>query len=121
MLKMKKYIGIAVVAMALCSCDSHTYEEIGDHTVIEGDVTYNANVKAIIDANCISCHSDGGVTAYRPLTTYAEVKDAIENTNLLERIQRMDGEEGIMPQTGRMPQDKINIILEWNMDGLLEN
>jgi mono/diheme cytochrome c family protein len=120
-MKAKIYLGIGILVTALYSCDSHTYEEIEDETIIEGDVTYDANVKAIIDANCISCHNDAGVAAYRPLTTYAEVKEAVEEAGLLERIQLQNSEPNVMPQTGRMPQSKIDVILQWNEDGLLEN
>jgi len=117
----KKYIGIAIAAMALMSCDSKTYDEIGEEIMVEGDVTYNGHVKAIIDANCVTCHNPQGLAAHRPLTNYMEVKDAVEMTNLLERIQMMNGEPELMPQTGRMPQEQIDVILEWEMDGLLEN
>lgn len=118
---MKKIFYIALLATTVYGCESGTYEELEEPTVIEGDVTYAANAKAIIDANCIVCHSPGGVSGFRPLTTYQEVKDAVQNTNLLDRIQRQNGESGQMPQTGRMAQDKINIILQWRADGLLEN
>jgi mono/diheme cytochrome c family protein len=120
-MKARIYFGIVLLATALYSCDSHTYEEIEEEVIIEGDVTYDANVKSIIDVNCISCHNDGGVAAYRPLTTYAEVKEAVEATDLLDRIQLQNSEPGVMPQTGRMPQSKIDVILQWNEDGLLEN
>src|SRR5688572_7289537 len=82
-MKAKIYLGIAVVLTALYSCDSHTYEEIEDPTIIVGDVTYDAHVKSIINSNCISCHSDGNVAAFRPLTNYNEVKEAVEMTDLL--------------------------------------
>lgn len=119
---MKKYtLFILVAAAAFASCESHTYEDIQDDTVIVGNVTYDAHVKTIIDNNCISCHADGGSASFRPLTTYSEVKDAVENTDLLDRIQRQNGEDGLMPQTGRMAQSKIDVILQWNTDGLLEN
>ncbi|TRW22369.1 cytochrome c [Flavobacterium zepuense] len=120
---MKKYIYIPLAALALYSCDSNTYAEI------EADVppvdtiaitTYQANVKAIIDNNCVSCHSDGGQASFRDLTTYAGVVDAVQNAQLLDRIQRQNGEPGQMPTTGRMPQGNINIILQWNTDGLPE-
>lgn len=120
-MKAKIILSTAFLAMALFSCDSHTYEEISEEIVIEGDVTYNANVKSIIDANCVSCHSNGNVAAFRLLTNYNEVKNAVENGGLLERIQLQDAEPGVMPQTGRMSQAKIDVILQWNQDGLLEN
>ena len=105
----------------LSSCDSSTYESLEEPEIIVGKATYQANVKSIIDSNCVSCHSAGGTASFRPLTAYSEVRNAVLNTNLLDRIQRQNGEPGQMPQTGRMPQDKINTILQWNTDGLLEN
>lgn len=120
---MKKNIILLVFTLVFgfLSCDSNTYEEIQDDTTIIGDVSYEAQVKAIIDANCVSCHSPGGLSAFRPLTNYLEVKEAFQETNLVSRIQRQNGEPGQMPQTGRMPQDKIDIIIQWGSDGLLEN
>lgn len=120
-MKAKIYLSTAVLALVLFSCDSHTYEDIQEEIIIEGDVTYDANVKSIIDANCVSCHSDGNAASFRPLTNYEEVKDAVQNAGLLDRIQMQNGEPGLMPQTGRMPQSKIDVILQWNEDGLLEN
>lgn len=120
MKKIKIYIAYPLFIMALYSCESNTYEDLQDGQVIVGDVTYQ-DIQPIIAANCLSCHGSGGVSEFRPLGTYNELKDAVQNTNLLQRIQRQNGEPGIMPQTGRMPQDKINLILQWNADGLLEN
>ena len=105
----------------LSSCDSSTYESLEEPEIIIGKATYQANVKSIIDSNCVSCHSVGGTASFIPLTAYSEVRNAVLNTNLLDRIQRQNGEPGQMPQTGRMSQDKINTILQWNTDGLLEN
>lgn len=116
---MKKYIYLSGIILSLCSCESNTYESLEEPTVIVGKVTYNANAKSIIDQNCIGCHSSGG--SLIPLETYDQVKDAMTNTDLLDRIQRQNGTPGIMPRAGRMPQDKINTILQWNTDGLLEN
>ncbi|AWH84163.1 hypothetical protein HYN59_03115 [Flavobacterium album] len=121
MKRIKKYIAASLLIMGLYSCESNTYEDLQDNQVIEGPVTYQQYIQPIIAANCLSCHGSGGVSEFRPLGTYNELKDAVQNTNLLQRIQRQNGEPGVMPQTGRMPQDKINLILQWNADGLPEN
>jgi len=118
---MKKFIYIPLLALTLYSCDTHTYEDIEDTAIVVDTVTYNAQVKAIIDANCVECHTPGSDAGFRPLTNYAEVKEAVQNTNLLDRIQRQNGESGAMPSTGRMSQNNINLVLQWNADGLLEN
>lgn len=110
-----------MLAALSISCDSHTYEELRGPEVITGQVSYTQHIQPIIQANCLSCHGSGGISSFRPLGTYAELKDAVMNTNLLDRIQRQNGEPGQMPQTGRMPQDKIDLILVWNAGGLPEN
>lgn len=120
MRKVKKYSMLLLLA-ALCSCESTTYDDLQETETISGVVTYNSHIKPIIEANCISCHSEGGLSSFRPLGTYAQLKQAVLTTNLLDRIQRQNGEQGQMPQTGRMPQANIDLILQWNQDGLPEN
>ncbi|MCW4469768.1 cytochrome c [Flavobacterium sp. MFBS3-15] len=110
-----------IMAVTLFSCESNTYEDLEEDILFEGPITYNGQIKSIISANCLSCHGSDGISSFRPLGTYAELKDAVQNTDLLDRIQRRDGEQGIMPQTGRMPQGSIDLILQWNTDGLQEN
>jgi hypothetical protein len=116
---MKKYIYLSGILLSLYGCESNTYESLEEPTVIVGKVNYTTNVKSIIDANCVGCHASGGSLV--PLGTYSEVKDAMQNTDLLDRIQRQNGAPGQMPRAGRMAQDRINTILQWNTDGLLEN
>jgi hypothetical protein len=118
---MKKYFFLSGLTFMLYSCDSTTYESLEGATDTLDKVTYNANVKTIIDDNCIVCHSSAGMASFRPFNTYSQVKEAVQTTNLLDRIQRQNGETGQMPKTGRMPQQKIDLILQWNSDGLLEN
>lgn len=131
---MKKAIAFTILLAAFTSCsDSDTYQDIekkpetGNPPTSPTDpttpttITYTKNVKSIIDANCISCHQNGRSAAFRPLTTYAEVKAAVENAGLLNRIQLQNGQQGIMPQGGRMSQTNIDLIVKWNTDGLKEN
>lgn len=117
---MKKIISISIVLLVTLGCESTTFEEIGEEVVIIEEVRYNENVKPIIEANCIECHNPTGVASFRPFTNYTQVKTAVLETNLLERIQMQNGETEQMPQTGRMPQNLIDMILKWNEQGLLE-
>jgi mono/diheme cytochrome c family protein len=128
---MKKLIALTILLAAFTSCsDSDTFQDIetvtdpGTGTPGTDPVTtfsYTKNAKSIIDANCIGCHQSGRSASFRPLTTYAEVKAAVENAGLLNRIQLQTGQQGIMPQAGRMSQANIDIIVKWNTDGLKEN
>ena len=106
------------------SCTTSTYDdiqEIMDEEPIE-TVTFQ-EVAFIIQDNCSACHSDPPQNgAPMPLTSYLEVKNAVENLGLIDRISRNDGESGLMPLGGpRLPQQQIDLIVQWNTDGLLEN
>lgn len=124
---MKKTIALMILLAVFTSCsDSDTVQEIETPTNPNPTnpttaISYSKDVKSIIDANCISCHSSGRSAAFRPLTTYAEVKTAVENAGLLNRIQLQSGQQGLMPQGGRMSQANIDLIVKWNTDGLKEN
>lgn len=112
---MKKCIYIISAVVLLIACESRTYEEISDNTPITEEVTYNKDVKPIIDANCVSCHSPGA----QALTNYAEVKNNIDN--IIDRISRPNGDPLKMPQGGSLSPTQINIITKWKADGLSEN
>lgn len=112
---MKKIIFTLSSAVLLTACESRTYEEISDNTPITQVVTYNKDVKAIMDANCISCHSPGP----KDLTNYTQVKTNINN--IIDRISRANGDPLKMPQGGSLSPAQINIINKWKADGLPEN
>lgn len=112
---MKKIIICLVVMIGLiaASCESNTYEEI---SVKMENPTYVANVKPIITENCISCHASGsGQTPY--LETYDEIKDAIVNGNLIQKIEAPSGQG--MPISERMSQANIDIINGWVNGGFV--
>lgn len=113
---MKKTLFILIVL--LNSCDSRTYEEISDNIPITTTVKYASDVKPIIEANCIVCHSAGGSAAFQPWTRYDQVKTHIDN--ILDRIQRPNGDPQKMPQGGALSQPNIDIIKKWKSDGLIE-
>lgn len=118
---MKKTGIIFILISILFSCESTTFEEISeDMEPIEDTIKYSTHTRIIFDENCIMCHSPGNEASFRPLTNYNEVRTAVMETNLIERIQLPNGDPNLMPKPGRMPQDKINLILQWQEDGLLE-
>jgi len=114
--KMKiKIIATFVFSTLLFSCESNTYNEISKQNT---NPTYAADIKPIIDNNCITCHSSsGGQTPH--LTTYEEVKGACLNNNLVCRIE---GEScgAVMPQGARMPQPNIDLIKLWVTNGFVK-
>jgi hypothetical protein len=77
----------------------------------------------IIDNACNNCHTSPPQNgAPMSLTTFMDVKTSVENRGLIDRITRNEGAGGLMPLGGpRLPQASIDLIVQWNEDGLLEN
>lgn len=121
MKKIKLLLFSAFCAIVQLSCsDESTSDLIADP--ITEEITYTNTVKSIIDNNCISCHGSTPTNgAPMSLTTYANVKDAVLNRNLLNRISREQGTSGMMPLGGtRLLQEKINQINTWATEGFRE-
>ncbi|MFP3593472.1 c-type cytochrome [Chryseobacterium sp. SIMBA_038] len=116
---MKKILYILSSAVLLIACESRTYEEISDNTPITETVRYTQDVKPVVEANCIGCHSATGSASYKPFTNYDQVKANIDG--ILNRIQRQNGDSQKMPQGGSLSQSQINIFIKWKADGLIEN
>jgi hypothetical protein len=111
-----KAFKIIIILLITCyigfSCNSSTYDEIS----VKVDIpTYQANVKPIIENNCLSCHSRAG--GQDPtLETYVGVREAAEKGNLICRIDDQSC-GSVMPPSGKMPQTNINIIKKWAENG----
>ncbi len=105
----------------LMGCTAASEEDLIDATPIPETLIYNQNVKPIIDNNCIVCHSNPPQNgAPMPLVSYENVKEAVQNRNLIGRISSQDP-AFLMPFGGqRLPQNLIDIIIQWNEDGLIE-
>jgi hypothetical protein len=107
---MKKILLMAI-AVIFISCESRTYEDI---SVIATNPTYEANVKPVINAECLSCHYRGSA---HPWDTYERVKDAAQNGKLLCKI---NGQCGVMPPSGKLPQLTVDMINLWAQQGYVE-
>lgn len=81
------------------------------------EISYNSDIKAILDAKCISCHQSGGAKSDVPLTTYAEVTDTKLITpgsadSLLVRKLNKDLSEGTM-WVNLNSTNEYNKIKDW--------
>jgi len=125
---MKLYAPFLVLAGILfVGCTNTTIDDLepmqqddddgGTELVVFGDV------QPIFNNNCVVCHSNPPQNgAPMPLVTFNNVREAVNNRGLLDRISRNEGESGLMPFGGpRLPQSSIDLINQWEEDGLLEN
>lgn len=118
-----KTLLFAFSAALFCwGCDSDSESDLTEINDDTEPITYTQTVRSIINDNCISCHASTPVNgAPMSLTTYANVKNAVLSRGLLDRISRPQGSPGLMPNGGtRLPQSTIDLIVQWEDDGLLE-
>jgi uncharacterized membrane protein len=102
-----------------CTNDSES-DLVGDSVIID-EITFTNTVKNIMDNNCVVCHAATPVFgAPMSLVTYADVKNAVQNNGLLDRISRAQGESGLMPISTRLPQATIDKIESWAENGFEE-
>ncbi|WP_297762574.1 cytochrome c [uncultured Muriicola sp.] len=123
---MKKYFNLCLMLLisGLIGCSSSDNSEgvPTDEPDNNGgnamDLTYTSDIRAIIQANCLSCHGNPPTNnAPMSLTTYALVKSAVENRGLVNRI---NSSVNPMPPNGRMPLATRQMISDWVNQGLPE-
>ena len=92
-------------------------------------LTYNSNVKWIIDGSCgttgsqgSNCHNSNRIT---PLSTYSELKICINDTinkTFIKDIKHESGAHYNMPQNGgKLTDCQIKVIENWINQGMPEN
>lgn len=115
---MKKTLFISFII--LFNFNSCTTSEIPLDSVepILTTISYEADVKAIIDNNCISCHVSNGQASFLPLVNYTQVRTSAESGTLIERMNDIANP---MPQSGLLSAQTRAIIDAWKANGFLEN
>lgn len=114
-LKSKNIYILLISGILFSSCLSNVEEEQqidNGNTDPCNDITFSANVKPIIDSNCIQCHGNGG--NFPNLTTYNGVS---ANASIVkaEIVSRR------MPQGGSLTTEEIAAISCWVDSGALNN
>lgn len=114
-MKKKALYLFAIAGLFLASCSS---SDDSDERQPQS-VTYQANIKSIIQNHCLSCHGNPIANgAPMSLTTYAEVVDAV-NTRFL--IDRINDAANPMPEAGLLPSSTRQLIETWVSQGMKEN
>lgn len=112
---MKKLLLIQTLLFLLfiSACSSGSDDDMGPPPP-SSKVTYTGTVKAIIDANCISCHNNPPVNnAPMSLTTYDNVKSAVQTRGLIGKV-----ESGAMPPVGEdLTLMEVQAIKDWQAGG----
>ena len=95
------------ITLLLCICFSGCEKNVEeDHEIKTVDCSavetyYNENVAPILSSNCIGCHSGSTASAGLHLDSYTSVYSAIKSGNVWDRVTRVQGFDGFMPQGGQ--------------------
>ena len=88
---------LAIFAQSSCYYDNEV-EQYGVTVCDTVGISYIADVKPIVDANCISCHAPGGQQESSPFTTYEELKLYTTDRQIVDRVYGSGA--AIMPPSG---------------------
>lgn len=118
----KKLIYTLSISVFLVNCSSNSTDDVTDPDPTTDPIvttaTYDANIKSIMNSNCTGCHGSTPTNgAPMSLTTYSQVKNAVENRGLIARINSTSNP---MPTSGLMSKKNRDLIQKWKDDGLLE-
>ena len=113
----KELQAFLVFCFVILSCSEYEIP-VDESPIIQETVTYNDDIKSIMDDNCISCHGTVNPSANLSLTNYSLVKNSTENGNL---IARMNNITNPMPPNGILSEATRALVDEWKGDGYLED
>lgn len=108
---MKKFLILSIsflLFFASCSTESE------DDPAPAIKVNYTTDIKPIIDDNCLSCHTSPLLNgASMPLISLENVREAVENRDLIGRV-----ESGSMPPVGDfLTTTEVQAIRDWKTGG----
>ena len=96
-----------VFTVQSCKKDEDPNDKGPDCNIANADLSYNKNMKSLIDRVCLSCHSGAG-PGPRDYRTYDGVKPVLDNGLFLERVVIKKD----MPQSGitmsQAQRDSVN-------------
>ena len=112
---MKNTITITLL-LCICfsGCEKNVEEDQENKTVDCSAVEtyYNENVAPILSSNCNGCHSGATAAAGLSLDSYTSVYSEIKSGNVLDRVNRNNGDNGFMPQGGQKLSNANLVILQ---------
>ena len=119
---MKKLLLCLPVFTLLLSCSNDSKDDLKstENIPTESTITYEGTIKKIVTENCISCHGSFAPSGGLSLTNYSQVKDAIKNNGLLDRINKPEGDPLLMPEKNKLTNEQLESFSKWNNNGLLE-
>lgn len=106
---------LTTISQTACYYDNEQ-EQYGTTECDTTSVSYAADIRPILDQQCISCHAPGGQQESQPFTTYEEFTLYVSSA-----VERVNGIGSIMPPTGKLSDCNISLIEAWVNAGAPNN
>jgi hypothetical protein len=106
----KRWINAGALKDSACGspCDSNNY-------------TYSNGIQPLMSKYCIGCHGSSSPQGILVLLSYSQVKDAVQNRNLMKCVKYETGYSG-MPKGGlHLSQCQIRQLEKWIDSGMQNN
>lgn len=84
------------------------------------NLAYTAGIKPLADKYCSGCHSGAAAQGNLLLTSYSQIKSAVENNHLLNSIRYEAGYPG-MPQGLHLSDCEVKQFEKWVSAGMPDN
>lgn len=84
-------------------------------------ITFSGSITPIIQANCLNCHNPNVLNGGLDLSTHSNVVDAIQNRNLLQRINHENGFPPMPPSGTQLSACNLRKFDKWVDAGLPNN
>lgn len=106
----KRWIIAGALKDSACGspCDSNNY-------------TYSSGIQPLMGQYCTSCHSGSSPQGNLVLTTYEEVKDAVQNRNLIKSVKYTTGYSGMPKGNLHLSDCQIRQLEKWIDSGMQHN
>jgi len=117
-MKRLQFFTILILLFTFISCTSNSDDDLDPPGGTNPDnVTYDVHIKPVISGKCLNCHKNPPINnAPMSLTTYQNVKDAVNNRGLIGQI-----ESGDMPPSGADLSDaQVQLFKDWQKGGFKE-
>lgn len=88
------------------------------------NVTFAASVKPILQASCLSCHSNSNASSSGGgirLQDYADVQTQAKNGKLMGTVKHASGYQQMPLGGGKLSDCEINTLQKWIDNGTLNN
>ena len=120
---MKKYLILAIVICTAVFLFSNCHTQKKSQTSASGTttpkLTYTANVKSVIEANCSPCHIPAKGGNKKALDSYDNLKSSIDE--VIRRVQLNPDDRGFMPfKHQKLSDSTIAIFTQWRDAGMPE-